>query len=510
MNLKFAKEEDVQDVATEGYWKLLIADDELEVHNITKSVLKKFTFKNKKLKFFSAYSKTETIDILKNNSDIDVVLLDVVMETDDAGLLAVKAIREELNNHNVRIVLRTGQPGFAPEKQVIVDYDIDDYKEKTELTSTKLFTTIVSSLRTSHHIKTIKKNQAALEKIIDASKTIFKMRSLADFAKHTLAQLVLILDLIAPSSKQKRGNGYFAILENDIFRFLSGIGRFENKELGEVISCETVTYLKKAFKSKKSFFEDDVYVGFIESANSDCIFLYLEDCKDLSEELSKADKNFLHIFANNISIAFENICLNSEMFDTQKEIIERLGSIVESRSKEAACHIYRVANISYVLAKAYGMSEDEANKLRLASPMHDIGKIGIPDSILLKPAKLNKDEYEIIKTHTDIGRDILDGSNRDLLKLAKIVAYEHHERWDGKGYPRGLKREETSIYGRITAIADVFDALTQKRIYKEPWEIDKALDYFKQERGKQFDPVLVDLLLENIDKIKEISKKCNT
>ena len=198
------------------------------------------------------------------------------------------------------------------------------------------------------------------------------------------------------------------------------------------------------------------------------------------------------------------------MLDTQKEIIERLGSIVESRSKEAACHISRVANISYELARAYGISKDEAIKLKMASPMHDIGKIGIPDNILLKPAKLNKEEYEIIKTHTDIGRDILDGSNRDLLKLAKIVAYEHHERWDGKGYPRGLKGKEISIYGRITAVADVFDALTQKRIYKESWKIDKVLDYFKQESGKQFEPVLVDLLLENIDKIKEISKECNT
>jgi len=506
MNLKFAKEEDVQDVATQEYWKLLVVDDEPEVHNITKSVLKKFTFKNKKLEFFSAYSKAEAINILKNNSDIDIVLLDVVMETDDAGLLTVKAIREELNNHSIRIVLRTGQPGFAPEKQVIVDYDIDDYKEKTELTSTKLFTTIVSSLRASHYIKTIKKNQVALEKIINASKTIFKIHSLVDFTKNTLTQLVLILDLVAPSSKQKGHNGYFAILEDDIFKFLSGIGRFENKEFNEVISCKTVTYLKKAFKNKKSFFEDGVYVSFFESANSDCIILYLEDCKDLS----KADKNFLHMFANNISIAFENLCLSDEMLDTQKEIIERLGSIVESRSKEAACHISRVANISYELARAYGISKDEAIKLKMASPMHDIGKIGIPDNILLKPAKLNKEEYEIIKTHTDIGRDILDGSNRDLLKLAKIVAYEHHERWDGKGYPRGLKGKEISIYGRITAVADVFDALTQKRIYKESWKIDKVLDYFKQESGKQFEPVLVDLLLENIDKIKEISKECNT
>ncbi len=206
-------------------------------------------------------------------------------------------------------------------------------------------------------------------------------------------------------------------------------------------------------------------------------------------------------------MAFDNLCLNSEIISTQKEIIERLGSVVESRSNEVAFHVNRVAEISYILALASGMNQKDAYRLKLSSPMHDIGKIGILDNILLKPGKLTAQEFEIMKTHTRIGHDILAGSLKELLNLARIVAYEHHEKWDGSGYPKGLHGEDISIYGRITAIADVFDALTQDRVYKKAWSIDKAIDFIKVESGKHFDPNLVKLFLENIDEIKKVMVK---
>jgi len=158
-----------------------------------------------------------------------------------------------------------------------------------------------------------------------------------------------------------------------------------------------------------------------------------------------------------------------------------------------------VAEYSFILARLYGLSLEESLRLKNASPMHDIGKLGIPDAILNKPGKLTDEEFEIMKTHTKIGYEMLKHSKRPILKTAAIVAHEHHERWDGKGYPRGLRGEEIHIYGRITAVADVFDALGSDRVYKKAWPLEKIINLFKEERGRQFDPVLVDLFLDNLE-----------
>lgn len=206
-----------------------------------------------------------------------------------------------------------------------------------------------------------------------------------------------------------------------------------------------------------------------------------------------------------MSVAFENIHLHEEIHNTQKEIIEKLGEVVETRSNETAFHVHRVAELSEILAKAYGLSDEDANMLKMASPMHDIGKIGISDNILLKPEKLTEKEYEVMKTHAVIGADILKSSKRVLLQTAAIVAEEHHERYDGTGYPKGLSGEDIHIYGRITAIADIYDALVHKRCYKDAWKIEDAKQYLKDESGKIFDPKLVNLFFENYKKIEAMS-----
>jgi len=196
--------------------------------------------------------------------------------------------------------------------------------------------------------------------------------------------------------------------------------------------------------------------------------------------------------------------LHQELEETQREVIYRMGEIGESRSKETGHHVKRVAEYSKLLAIKSGISMEEAVLLSNASPMHDIGKVGIPDTILLKPGKLSEEEFDVIKTHSEVGYNILKGSERPLLKTAGIVAHQHHERFDGKGYPQGLSGEDIHIYARITAIADVFDALGSDRCYKKAWPLDKTLAFFKEERGGQFDPVLVDLFLDNIDEFLQI------
>jgi response regulator RpfG family c-di-GMP phosphodiesterase len=181
-----------------------------------------------------------------------------------------------------------------------------------------------------------------------------------------------------------------------------------------------------------------------------------------------------------------------------------MGAIGETRSKETGLHVKRVAEYSYLLGKLWGLNEEDASLLKQASPMHDIGKVGIADNILNKPAKLTFEEFEIMKTHAEIGYDMLKHSKRPILKASAVVAISHHEKWDGSGYPKGLKGERIPIFGRITAIADVFDALGHDRCYKKAWPLENILELFRNEKGKHFDPHLVDLFFENLDKFLEI------
>ena len=199
--------------------------------------------------------------------------------------------------------------------------------------------------------------------------------------------------------------------------------------------------------------------------------------------------------------------LNKEITETQKEIIYKMGEVGESRSKETGNHVKRVAEYSKLLAILSGLGLKSANLLFTASPMHDIGKVAIPDSILKKPGKLTDEEWNIMRTHSEIGYNILKGSSRPILKAAAIVAYRHHEKWDGSGYPNGIKGENIHIFARITALADVFDALGSNRSYKKAWELEKILNLFEEEKGKHFDPKLVELFLNNLDKFLLIRDK---
>jgi response regulator RpfG family c-di-GMP phosphodiesterase len=199
--------------------------------------------------------------------------------------------------------------------------------------------------------------------------------------------------------------------------------------------------------------------------------------------------------------------LSDEIINTQKEIIYTMGEIAETRSKETGNHVKRVAEYSKLLALKLGIDEQTAEMLKLASPMHDIGKVGIPDNILNKPGKLTFEEFEIMKTHAQLGYEMLKHSSKPILQAAAIVSREHHEKYNGKGYPKGLSGENIHIFARITAVADVFDALGSDRVYKKAWEDDKIFELFNNERAEHFDPKIINIFFENIEEIKQIREQ---
>lgn len=192
------------------------------------------------------------------------------------------------------------------------------------------------------------------------------------------------------------------------------------------------------------------------------------------------------------------------LYSSRMQVVRKLGRAAEYRDNETGFHIIRMSRISALLGRALNMPEEQVKLLLNASPMHDIGKIGIPDTILLKPGKLEPEEWKTMKTHSLIGSDILKTDNCELLNMAHIIALTHHEKYDGSGYPAGLKGKAIPIVGRICALADVFDALTSERPYKKPWSLNKTLNYIKENSGKHFDPDIVAIFFEAIEEILEI------
>ena len=485
-------------------WKILIVDDEPEVHTVTQLVLQDFELMGRGIELHNAYSASEAKTMLQNNHNYALALIDVVMETDEAGLELVKYIRETLEDHHIRLILRTGQPGFAPEKDVIRDYDINDYKDKTELTETKLHTVLCSAFRSYEDIILLDKNRQGLERVIAASASIFDTHSLQSFSIAALEQLT---SHISGSHNKDLSDaaGFSAFTHKNAMTFFATSGRFSTKDNNsDNALTDHIKNLQHLAKTQQhSIYEKDHLMLFSQTQQGQQHFLYLHHNCDINPQ----DESLIDLFASNLSIAFENHTLRAEIEETQREIVCILGEAIENRSKESGNHIHRVAEMTGIMARAYGYNEDDVERIIAAAPLHDVGKVAIPDDVLHKPGKLIDGEWDTMKTHVDIGYDLLKNSNRKILAFAAVIAHEHHERWDGKGYPQGLAGEDIHILGRIVALVDVFDALANKRCYKDAWPIDKAVDFIKEGAGSQFDPNVVHLFMQNQQQLQVVCQR---
>jgi len=487
----------------ESLWNVLIVDDEPDIHEVTKLALSGFMFEHKKCNFISAHSAEEAKEVIRNTPNIALALVDVVMETEDAGLQLVNYIRNELDNRIMRIILRTGQPGQAPEEKVIYDYDINDYKSKSELTTQKLYTSILTGLRTYRDMSSLERSRQGLKKIIQATSSIEKMPSLESFLSALLEQLIALLHLGDYTSDQG-ASSFIAAVNDDSCLHIAGAGKFQSmtKNLfSEQMRDNIRPLVMEAISTQNEVHRDGRYILYRPSVlNYSGFVLYIE----IDDILDEMDKDMIRLFLDKATTAYENAELTQELEESQREIIFTISEIGEQRSKETGQHVKRVAMYSQLLAKLCGLSEQDVDNIYVASPMHDIGKIAIPDSILKKPGSLTDEEMSIMKTHAQIGHDMLKSSKREILKMSAVIAKEHHEKYDGSGYPNAIKGEDIHIVARIVALADVFDALGSNRVYKEKWDMDKILELIKEERGKHFDPRLVDLFFSNLDAFLEI------
>lgn len=337
----------------------------------------------------------------------------------------------------------------------------------------------------------------SLEQVIIAFSSMFELQSLKRFATGALNQLHLLLQRGDKKISAPQLSSFVAALKNEEYRIVVGTGDFKNaldQPLKDAVKADTFPILMNLIETHDMFLSETVYAEYFSNPeNGADMVLYMQS----QHPLNPIDQELVKILSANISIAFDNFSLNQEIDETQKEFMFTIGKVVENRCRDTGNHVKRVGEYSYALALKAGLGETDAELLRRASTMHDVGKIKIPDAILNKPGKLTAEEFEMIKQHPVIGYDILKNSQRRIMKTAAVIALQHHERWDGKGYPYGLMGPDIHIFARIAKLADVFDALSHKRAYKDAWNNEQVIASFAEERGKQFDPALVDLFIEH-------------
>jgi putative nucleotidyltransferase with HDIG domain len=484
-------------------WQVLVVDDEKDVHTATRLAIQDIRYKDKGLELLYASSAAEGFEAVRTHPELSLILLDVVMETDDAGLKLVHRIRNELDNQVVRIVLRTGQPGQAPEQEVILDYDINDYKTKTELTVQKLFTTVIASLRAYENLLTIEKNRQGLAKILEGASDLYQLHSLKEFASGVLKQVSTLLDigmdgiLCAENSNEKTSRREVEVI--------AATGSYEYLTHSNDFSAlpDLAMAIRDAFTQKKSVYRHPYDVLYITSQNDREFVVHFNPPWPLED----VERNLLEVFCQRISAAYDNLYLYRQLRKSQEATVVALADLAEFRDSDTGQHVLRVQKLTDAIAaelkhkRLYGhdLTTEFMEMIGMASILHDIGKVGTPDNILLKPGRLDPDERTIMEQHAIIGAQILQKASamvegKSYLSFGSEIAGGHHEHFDGQGYPQQKIGEDIPLSARIVAVVDVFDALLHKRPYKEPWPLSETMDYIRQRAGSQFDPNVVTAL----------------
>ena len=509
--LLFAEEEPERipaaDEVSLSPWKILIVDDDTEVHAITRVVMGDVLFEGRPMVFLSAHSASEARALLRAHDDVAAILLDVVMETDDAGLKLVRFIREELGDHQVRIILRTGQPGQAPERQVIVDYDINDYKAKSELTAQKLFTATVAALRSYQHISAIEHGRRGLERIVDASLTLFERRTRDAFLDGVMSHVAALFQdargtLLCTAGPDGSGAPR-AVTGSGVFAGLDGRPLADALDAG-ALDPDALDAVARAFADHGGRHGPDWSVLLFQARSGAPGALYVEGHRPLDE----TDRRLIALFCTTVAIGFDNVHLYERLQEAQRATVHALGKLAEYKDEVTGDHVRRIGRWATLVARelqtrgSFPDTADEqfCDQIGLASMLHDVGKVGIPDSILRKPGTLDPDELRVMREHAGMGARILREAadmvgGRNYLSLGAEIAESHHEKFDGTGYPQGLKGDAIPLSGRIVAVADVYDALLHRRPYKHAWDRGAVLDLIRREAGRHFDPRVVDAFL---------------
>lgn len=480
-------------------WKVLVVDDDEDIQKVTRLALTGFMHHGRPLNLLQARSGAEAVASMREHPDTALVLMDVVMETEHAGLDAVLTIRQQLKNHLTRIVIRTGQPGQAPEEMVVRRYDISDYREKTEITARRLHTIVHHGLSQFRELAGLQANKQGLERVIGAAAELQAQRSEEDFARRTLQQLVALL-----YGEPAPADALLAVrLPGRASRVLAGSGRHAaaaGLALDEVVTPEQNAHLEAALRDRATEYGATSFLGTLVTTSGAQLLLHVAG----QRAVDAADPAHVALFGRAVAAGYENLRLTRALKDSQRSLILLLSTAVEQRSRAGSGHGQRVAKLVRLLGELHGLPESVLEWLPLAATLHDVGEIAIPEAILNKPGELTRDEQALMETHTRWGHDLLRNQESDMLQIAGLIAGQHHERWDGAGYPEGLAGEQVHLYSRLTALANGFDELLHPRGGRLP-PLASVMTQLEKERGKAYDPDLLELMLKNIDRFVAIT-----
>ncbi|PAF52528.1 HD domain-containing phosphohydrolase [Helicobacter sp. 13S00477-4] len=430
------------------------------------------TYVNDKMSKISGYTREETLgrNALEflNQEMIDFTLSEIVPTLKKNGVWSGKMthLRQDGSLYYVNTFIKA----IFDNNGEVISYIVGEIDRTDEEMRQKRLENDIKFLQYSEEEKQYLLKQ--YENVIDNSQILFRLNMNRDFIYTNETFLEVF------GNKEN-------VLGRNLYDFLDEEQKEQFLSIGKILS------------------QKGIYKGVLGWTRSDGKEFYINSFAVWIYDL---EGNPIEIMATGTDIT-KIIEAQKEIENVQRDVIFSMGAICEGKSRETGNHIKRVADYSKLLAKLYGCSAQDQELIQIASPMHDIGKVGIPDSILNKPGKLTPEEFEVMKTHTTLGADMLEGSNRSILQAASIIARTHHEWWDGNGYPNKLKGENIPLFGRITTVVDVFDAISNDRCYKKAWPLPEVVEYIRNLKGKQFQPELVDLLLDNIDEFLLISDK---
>jgi response regulator RpfG family c-di-GMP phosphodiesterase len=482
-------------------WRILVIDDDESVHQVTRLVLSDANIENRALDIVSAYSSKQAREILLEDGTFCMAFVDVVMETDHAGLELVEWIRNILKNQAIRLVLRTGQAGSAPEAKVIKEFDINDYKEKTDFTAGKMTTTVYASIRAYRDIMTIQRSLDAFKQLIKATHDLLKINQFKSFGSAALDHLLTLMEVDSSALYIARSQLEFDQTRSNLIIACTGKYVSESDSLeSSDISMDVKHLIQQAFDNKSHHTTDEIFVGYYETSDNCASVLYIE----FEDDAEHFKANLAEIFATNVALILDSLSKQHEIEKTQKELLYIVGEAIEARSKETGAHVHRVALICELLSQKLCLSDAFISAIRLAAPLHDIGKVVIPGDLLHKPGRLNENEWETMKNHANAGFQLLSKSKTSVSKLGARLAHYHHENWDGSGYPEGLVGQEIPLEARIMAIADVFDSLGSARCYKEKWCDGDIKRFLIEQRNIKFDAKMIDVFVEHYDEFCQI------
>lgn len=475
----FADEPVQQQELPQDHWKILIVDDEPEVHAVTKLALSDFSFLGRGLEFHSAFSGEEARELATQHPDAAIVLLDVVMESDDAGLHVAKFIREELGNRFTRIILRTGQPGQAPERTVIVNYDINDYKSKTELTAQKLFTAVMSSLRSYRDIISIDHSRRGLEKVIASSTNLFALQSMEHFVDGLVQQLSWVIGGARQTLYATAGRS--PNTEQMVIRAAYGedADQLMNQQIKAALPKKVLPEVDKVVRSHGIYYGDDFVLAYCPSqCRPQGALLCMTG---LTRPLSETEKELLQLFADNVQLAHDNVtCLQ----DTDELLAQLVARLMELEQEHVAQQLNKQSpfvRMTHQLAKAVGMGDARMQQTATAATLYERAErlFAVMD---YQPATKVSPCQERLKRAVRP----LHMAESDIAQIAYRALNERLERWDGLGLPAGKQGDAIALESQVLVFAfHLYKLAAQTLTDDELWERLQA------ERGKHFSPELL-------------------